>query len=381
MTMRIRKEKRAVRRVGNSGGAPAIMRALVKRYATFSDLTPVDTLNTPQIDYNKLNDLSDPTHKKTVQWQYKDEDKKSGARAYSYVLRSAYAALKHAKRKGPELVINHITVNLDHVQSEATKVGNAKHAGAAFYGDKIKNRFKNGLPKQGIALREAPQFILSMEDSKDGSNHVHIVIVYHKDDRGALNAMLRIEAKSDDNAVMFQNTYKQYLDVPQADPYPDLSTGETKSYLQRLSEVNELNRIDRKYDKIYRRRGEDREPLCVYPHWVKKGGQLVFYRHAPIDAGIVDYISKELDKKVQGFPRATRLFMDGETKREAAKIYKSRHEQGVDYKDNQVIEPEAPAAAQQAPEPSPSEWELAQFKGCDLEREAFRVILEVQGLL
>ncbi len=375
MTVRIRKQKGAVRRSGQSDENPAIMRALAKRTGTLSDFTPVDTLNTPIIDYNRLQFLPAPSHKKAVQWLQQKNGK--GARAYSFVLRSAYAALEHARRDRPGFVLNHITVNFDHVQSEAIIVGNSKHAGAAYYCDKLIRRFKRGLPKQGIKLQELPQLSVSLEDSSDGSLHAHIIIVYYRDDKDALNTMLRIEAKQHDNAVMFQDTYRQWLDVPRKDPVGYRA----RSYVERLREVNELNHIDLEYDREYKSRGEDREPLCVYPRMgINKHGRVGFYRNAPIDAGVADYLCKELDKPVSGSTRATRLSMDGATKSAAAKIYKERYEQVKQSKEMQVPE-EEPGVTQTDAVASPGKAWLEEMECSDGQREALRAILETGGFL
>jgi hypothetical protein len=242
---------------GKSPVNPAIKRSLDKRYHTFSDSEPVDTLLYSDTSYNKLSNLSDPTHKKAVQWLYRDNVRRLGARAYSFVQRSAFAALEKAKRRCPEMQISHITVNFDHVQSEIIKAGNSKHGGAAFYGSKLRQRFTSGLPKKKLYLIEQPRFTVNLEDSSDGSNHVHIIIAHHRDDKETFNAMCRIEAKADNNAVMIQESYRLWLDVPQIDPEKHPETGKPKrTYVERLSEVNAMGFMDIEYDWEYRRRQE-----------------------------------------------------------------------------------------------------------------------------
>ncbi|MEM5537951.1 hypothetical protein WNY58_16320 [Neptuniibacter pectenicola] len=98
---------------------PRLLRAIVKQHSTFSDHRPVDTYNTNIIDSDSLPEVPDPTHKqRTVSVDKKTGKKVSGreagAKAVSFFLRSAFAALTEAHRESPLSQLSSITVNFDH---------------------------------------------------------------------------------------------------------------------------------------------------------------------------------------------------------------------------------------------------------------------------
>ncbi len=288
---------------------PRLLRAGVKQYSTFSDFRPVDTYNTTLINPDVIPQLPDSTHKKRTLNINKSTgevtNKRTGARAVSFVLRSAFAALEEAHRKSPLSQLSSITVNFDQTQSDLIVSGNASKAGAAYYGNKLRDRFKRGMPKQKLFLHEETRFFLTIEDSKDGSLHANIVMRHHPDDVNTIRQMLKVEAKGDKNAVMLKTEYELWLDA------------EPGSELWQLNEL-ELN---------------DYPELCSYPLKKKnKQGFERFYRLISVDSGIADYISKELDKPLCDLSASQRLFIDGDTKSRAAELYEERFRSALQFK-------------------------------------------------
>jgi hypothetical protein len=98
-------------------------------------------------------------------------------------------------------------------------------------------------------------------------------------------------------------------------------------------------------------------------------------------------LSKEAAKSIPGFPKATRIYMDGDTKKEAAAMYKERYEQAAVCRESDKPKPPASAMSNLYSEEDVDDIEqaiAAHLLVCgrpDGDKEALRAIFEVQALL
>jgi|GEM_PF-4967969 len=300
--MRISKQNINTENDAPAAPNPRLLKAGEKQYSTFSDLRPVDTYNTKVINADLLPELHDPTHKQGTFKVDKNTgeitQKRNGALAVSFYLRSAFAAIEEVHVESSCSQLSSITVNFDHEQSDRMVEGNASKKGATFYSNKLITRFKRGMPKRGLFLQEQPRFMVTLEDSVDGSLHANIIMRHHPEDERAIREMLKVEAKDDNNAVSLKTEYELWLDAAPG------------------AELWQLNEMER----------DEYPELCSYPLLgTNKHGQKRFYRMTPVDSGMADYMSKELNNLLRSLSAGTRLSMDSETKKRAAEIYKERY--------------------------------------------------------
>jgi hypothetical protein len=276
--------------------SPRLMRGIARHTTTVSDCRPVDTYN---------NNIINPTEVPEVPSKGRDRNTsfeiKTKAKSVNLQLRAAFAALAEIHLQAQLSQLSFITVNLSQRDSRIIVNG----GGAPFYAARIKRKIQNKLAtgKRNPLLK--PSFFLALEDSKDGSKHAHIVMHHHPDDQKLIASLLRKEAANHDNAVQFKTEYKLWLD---AEPGSD------------LWELNELER-------------DDYLELCSYPlKGQNKHGQERFYRMTPVDAGVADYISKELEQTLQDNPAASRLYIDADLRSRSRQILDERYKLKRDLK-------------------------------------------------
>lgn len=125
--------------------------------------------------------------------------------------------------------------------------------------------------------------------------------------------MLKVNAKDDKNAVCIRDEYELWLEADEG------------SDLYQLNKLELGLEIKRKRKIKLGLEPEDYPELCSYPHKKKdKHGRIRFYRLVPVDSGIADYISKDLNKPSDKLEGAARIAMDSKTKSRAAELYKER---------------------------------------------------------
>lgn len=228
---------------------PRILRALNKQEITVSNLAPVDTSNSNIPTPDSLPDL--PNRKKrtgpiTV-----------GKRKLSYQLRYLFKALLHWKNERDGYKIAFATVHFNLPTEHKLKA--TKKGPVSAYAD----RLSKALP----SLDNETNFFFVMEQGKKSTAkrlHAHILIAYHPDDLDTLKVLLKKGANTTGTGLRIQHTYiLKHPAKPGSIEYSGL-------------EIDEAN------------------GMCCYER-DHKGS---FYRELPVDAGAVDYISKELARKV-----------------------------------------------------------------------------------
>lgn len=227
---------------------PRILRALKKQEILGSDLAPVDTSNTNIPSTHPLPDL--PNIKK------ESGPFKAGKRSVSYKLRYLFKSLLHWKEKRPGYKISFATVHFSR-QTEA-KLTKAKKGSVSAYGDKLSYALSK--------LDHETMFFFVLEKGKTTNKrlHAHILIAYHPNDFDTLESVLRKGANTSGTGLKIQDTYKlKHSAKPGTDMYENLEEELAKG-------------------------------ICMY-HKNKQGE---FFIEVPVDGGSVDYISKDLAKRV-----------------------------------------------------------------------------------
>jgi len=279
--------------------SPRIIAGTARHYTTISDSRPVDTINNNTINPSELSEVASTGRAKNSTQVTKTKSKsKSKSKSVSLQLRAAFATLAEIHLRSDISQLSFVTVNL----SRKGSIKIVSEGGAPAYSKKVKRRFRNGLATGGLNLRQKPDFFLALEDSKDGSQHAHIIMRHHPDDEPVLKKMLRVEAKEDKNAVQFKTEYRLWLD---AEPG---------------SMAWQMNELDLMHDMAH---GTD---YGVYRRLGIRKGRVRFYRLMQVDGGAADYISKELGNALKGNPDALRLVIEGDIKARAKEIYKERYE-------------------------------------------------------
>jgi hypothetical protein len=227
---------------------PRISRALNKQEITGNDLAPVDTSNTNIPSTDSLPSL--PNRKK------RSRPITIGKRKLSYQLRYLFKALLQWKEDKVDYKISFATVHFDRItEGKFTK---AAKGPVSAYGDRL-----SYINKQ---LIHDANFFFTLEKGKTTNKrlHAHILIAYHPDDFDTLKAGLKKGANTTGTGLKIQDTY--ILRHP----------ARPGSFEYEALEVDE------------------EQGVCSYDK--DKTGN--YFKELPVDAGSVDYMSKDLAKRV-----------------------------------------------------------------------------------
>lgn len=315
--------------------SPRLIKGVAKLFTTLSYDRPVDTGNNNTINPEELLEVVSEGRDKSGTQKVKSKSK-----SVNLLLRAAFAALKEVHLSLESSQLTFVTVNLSRKASLEVENG----GGAAYYGEMLKRKFKRALTTGKLKLLQKPSLFLVLENSKDGSLHAHIIMQHHPDDVAVLNKILRKGTDNHDNAVLFQTEYKLWLDA---------NPGSCAWH---------RNVLDYDTDKVQ----------CPYPHigTDKRGREWRFYRIMPVDAGAADYISKELGKPLCDDLGASRMYIDKDIRSRAKVVYNEAYKLKQSIKKNMPVYEEAYANRRLEP-----------VDGSDEGGEAFRTMLEAQGLL
>ena len=235
---------------------PRIQRALNKQTITGNDLAPVDTSNTNIPPTDSLPPL--PNRKK------RSRPITIGKRKLSYQLRYLFKALLQWKEDKADYKISFATVHFDRLTEN--KFTKATKGPVSAYGDRL-----SYINKQ---LNHDSNFFFTLEKGKTTNKrlHAHILIAYHPDDFNTLKMLLKKGANTTGTGLKIQDTYiLKHPARPGSFEYEALE-------------------MDKKVG------------LCSYDDDEKDpkrdGKPIKFFKELPIDAGSVDYMSKDLAKRV-----------------------------------------------------------------------------------
>lgn len=227
---------------------PRILRTVQKQEITGNDLAPVDTSNTNIPSTDSLPSL--PNRKKRT------GPIKTGKRKLSYHLRYLFKALLQWKETRADHKVSFATVHFDRVTED--KLTKAKKGPVSAYADRLSKALNN--------LDNEANFFFTMEKGKSSNKrlHVHILIAYHPDDFDTLKALLKKGANTTGTGLKIQHTYiLRHPARPGSFEYEALELDESHG-------------------------------VCSYNK--DKDGN--FFKELPVDAGSVDYMSKDLAKRV-----------------------------------------------------------------------------------
>jgi len=296
---RICEHDSAQTKIENHPVSPRLLRAIARNLTTVSDCTPVDTYNSNTINVFEVPEAPSGGRDKSA--SFKTVTK---GRSVNLLFRASFLALAELHLQMGESQLSFVTVNLS--QCDSFRI--VSEGGAPAYAKKLRRRIQQKLTTGKQRLLQKPNFFLALEDSADGSKHVHIIMRHHPDDQPLLNSILRKEAADHDNAVQFKAEYRLWLD---AEPG---------------SAAWQANELDWLHDRGH---GAD---YCVYRRMGINRGKVDFYRLMPVDAGAADYISKELERALKGNPDASRLYIDTELRSRAKMILEGRYKLKRDMK-------------------------------------------------
>jgi len=260
---------------------PRIKGGLDKADYSLSKVNPVGVIHTHNI--NSL--MKDQELPKLTHPSKKDEVvKQSGnsSKTVSILLRSHFKALVEIDALKASSTLAHITVNFTSDYSRSLLTGNKSEAKA--YARKITDRFKAGF--KGQNLKSKPNFFLILEDSEDLSLHAHIIMSYQPDDESLLRAMFKVEAKKGNegkSSVKFQTSYTRKHELNQ--------------YHSNRTEY-ELSQLDLEHDEAMGTDYFNYPETRIVKHEGKPDEELHYATYA-LDVGIVDYLSKDLNKPFQ----------------------------------------------------------------------------------
>ncbi|MDH2299788.1 hypothetical protein [Cobetia sp. 29-18-1] len=151
-----------------------------------------------------------------------------------------------------------ITVNLPFLRSTALTM--RKKGPATAYGDAIADRLKH--------LARKPRFFLVLEDSADETLHAHLCMIYHSDDKKAIQQALKLDAASNNASVMFKHEYRQYE--------PDRDQGDIDREMDAAREVARAAGVP----------DDEEEPEDSYSLYQLYDQRLDrYYRMKPVDIG------------------------------------------------------------------------------------------------
>ncbi len=227
---------------------PRILRDLQRREIAVSDLAPVDTSNSNIPTTDSLPDL--PNRKKRT------GPISAGKRKLSYQLRYLFKALLLWKENKPLHKIAFATVHFDSVTEQ--KLISTRKGPVSAYGDR--------LTKALTTLDHNSNFFFTLEKGKTATKrlHAHILVAYHPEDFEALQLILKKGANTTGTGLRIQHTYVlKHPAKPDSMEYAALELDEEHG-------------------------------ICAYT----KDSAGRYSRELPVDAGAVDYMSKDLAKKV-----------------------------------------------------------------------------------
>lgn len=235
---------------------PRILRALQKQEVTGNDLAPVDTSNTNIPSIDSLPAL--PNRKKRT------GPITTGKRKLSYQLRYLFKALLQWKEDKADYKISFATVHFDRLTED--KLNAAKKGPVSAYADR--------LSKAISTLDHEANFFFVMEKGKSSNKrlHVHILIAYHPDDFDTLKPLLKKGANTTGTGLKIQDTFTlQHPAQPGSFEYEALELDEEHGVCSYDNDAKEAQ---------------------------KKGRDKKFFKVLPVNIGSVDYISKDLAKRV-----------------------------------------------------------------------------------
>ena len=236
---------------------PRIMRALAKSELTGNYHLPVDSLNSNIIRVDDLPLLPNPKKRKLIDFK--------GKRRVSYQLRFLYLALEQWTEAQPNCEIAFATVHFSSKQEERLKRAKKGPAGA------FSDQFKKALS----VLKMPHNYFLVLEQGSTGHKrlHAHIVISYCPDEIQRLREVLERYSSGVPSGVKIQEHFE----------------------LKLAAKPGSFEQVALELDLEY---GE-----CAYTESPDRAGE--FSRQFPVNIGVADYMSKQLEvseKRFKGAP-------------------------------------------------------------------------------
>jgi len=229
---------------------PRILRAMQQQEITGNNLAPVDTSNSNIPSTDSLPSLSN-RKKRSGPFKFGVKNRK-----VSYQLRYLFKALLQWKGEREGYKTAFATVHFDRITEG--KLTKAKKGPVSAYGDRLSKALKS--------LDNEANFFFTLELGRQANKrlHAHILIAYHPDDFETLKTLLKKGANNTGTGLKIQHTF--ILKHP----------ARPGSFEYEALELDEEHGV------------------CSY----EKDQDGKYFKELPVNIGSVDYISKDLAKRV-----------------------------------------------------------------------------------